>query len=55
MTDCRARPDRFEPSIMRCVACRVSWDKEDPFTPPCQPKPPEMKFASGLPFNEHFR
>jgi hypothetical protein len=25
--NCQARPDRY--GVMRCTACRVSWDRDD--------------------------
>ncbi len=34
-TDCLARPDRYEPATMRCVACRLAWDTSDKDRPEC--------------------
>jgi hypothetical protein len=41
MTACQARPDRY--GTLRCVACRVSWDRDDVAACPRQapPEPPE--------------
>lgn len=35
MTECLARPDRSEPSTLRCTACRLVWDKTDDDAPLC--------------------
>jgi hypothetical protein len=46
---CTARPDRY--GVMRCVACRVSWDRDDVAACPHQAPPlaPEREpFVSGL-------
>jgi hypothetical protein len=34
---CQARPDRF--GVMRCTACRVSWDRDDVAACPRQAPP----------------
>lgn len=53
MTNCLARPDRFK--VMRCPACRVSWDSDDVAACPRQdptivPDPAVIRepFVSGL-------
>jgi len=55
---CQARPDRYERGSMRCDACRLVWDVEDPEPPACPRKRPEitpLKFASGLTFSSLLR
>lgn len=55
MTTCLARPDRF--GTMRCIACRVSWERDDVAAcpreqaPPIAPPPAVIRepFISGLP------
>lgn len=37
MTACQAHPDRF--GTLRCVACRVSWDRDDVAACPRQAPP----------------
>ena len=32
---CQARPDRYEPSTLRCAKCRLRWDVDDPDPPLC--------------------
>ena len=37
MTTCQARPDRY--GTIRCVGCRVSWDRDDVAACPRQAPP----------------
>lgn len=54
MSNCQARPDRY--GTMRCVACRVTWDRDDVAACPRQaplPAPPMVPsetplYVSGL-------
>jgi hypothetical protein len=68
MTDCLARPNRYEPAMMSCDLCRLTWHKEDPERPTCRRETPPLKFpnhavipdkpakfCSGLPQSAHFR
>ena len=53
---CYSRPDRYEPTTIRCAVCNMAWDIDDPAAPPC-PKlvkspplaPERLPFKSGLP------
>lgn len=35
MTACSARPERHDPSTIRCTKCGIAWDKDDPEVPVC--------------------
>jgi hypothetical protein len=35
MTTCYALADRHDPGTMRCIPCRLAWDRDDPDPPPC--------------------
>jgi hypothetical protein len=32
---CYSRPDRYEPTTIRCAVCNLAWDIDDPAAPSC--------------------
>ena len=56
---CQARPDRYERGSMRCDACRLVWDVEEPACGKMRViawrDDAPLKFASGLPFSSLLR
>lgn len=50
---CQARPERHDPSTIRCAACRLVWEKSEPRV--CGKEVALVSFESGLPFQEQDR
>lgn len=45
MTICYARPERYEPTTIRCAVCKLTWDIDDQNLPPC----PRLSIVPALP------